>query len=361
METGLSTSIATSAVLLLSAAKPNVYLGALLLGLLPTFRPECLPWALCLSLGTTVLSPRKLRPWIAPTSAVILTIAPFLATCLYRLATFGNVSPLSVRAKPSDLEHGLIYTAASLLLLGLPLACLAPRLWTRCSRFTQLILAAFSVHCLAIVAVGGDWMPMSRLFMPVLPSLALALAEILDNASLGRALAALSLCLAGQGFVAYSVGLSASRVGKTRASWVEELGPRIVPSDVLACVDIGWVSAAHPGKIVDLAGVTDPWIAALPGGHTSKAIPTTLLSERGVSKLLLMLPKGYDSAAAWKEGYFARTVESRLARQPFVRDNFEWIGDVGKGEYRYGIFAFRGPKEPQPCVEPPAIPDHRQR
>jgi len=186
---------------------------------------------------------------------------------------------------------------------------------------------------------------MSRLFIPVLPGLVLPLAEILQQASLRRAILALTLCFAGQGFVAHRVGPDAAKVGQTRSYWIKTLAPLLKESDVVACVDIGWVSAAHSGKVVDLAGVTDPWIAALSGGHTSKALPSTLLSQRGVTRLLLLIPKGHDAVTAWREGHFARNVESRLSRQTFTRDNFELVGEVGTGDFRYAILTKREVRE----------------
>jgi hypothetical protein len=91
----------------------------------------------------------------------------------------------------------------------------------------------------------------------------------------------------------------------------------------VASVDIGWIGAVaspaaglRPGmplpgelsgrelQVVDLAGVTDPEVAYLPGGHTSKRLPPDFLERRSVDTLVLRrasvaaAPAASGSAAA---------------------------------------------------------------
>jgi hypothetical protein len=63
---------------------------------------------------------------------------------------------------------------------------------------------------------------------------------------------------------------------------VQSAKPQLIGSRVIAAVDVGWLGLAFDGKIVDLAGVSDPVIAKLPGGHTSKSISPGLFSGREV-------------------------------------------------------------------------------
>jgi hypothetical protein len=81
----------------------------------------------------------------------------------------------------------------------------------------------------------------------------------------------------------------------------------------IAALDIGWVGAATSASIVDLAGITDPRVAMLPGGHTSKRIDDALLRTRDVDALVLL------EATAPGTGY-AREVERRVALLPSVAD-----------------------------------------
>ena len=66
-------------------------------------------------------------------------------------------------------------------------------------------------------------------------------------------------------------------------------------SSSIATLDIGWTAAAFDGPIVDLAGLTDPNIAALPGGHTSKHVDTTMLLDRHVDTVIFWgTPRGVE-------------------------------------------------------------------
>ncbi|MDF3068109.1 MAG: putative rane protein, partial [Polyangiaceae bacterium] len=57
-----------------------------------------------------------------------------------------------------------------------------------------------------------------------------------------------------------------------------------------AALDVGWVGAVADFTVVDLAGVTDPRVALLRGGHTSKRIDDALLRSRDVDALVLLAP-----------------------------------------------------------------------
>ena len=91
---------------------------------------------------------------------------------------------------------------------------------------------------------------------------------------------------------------------------------------MIAALDIGWLGAATDATIVDLAGLTDPAIAVLPGGHTSKAIPASLLEARGVDALVLQVREGEARREPWTTSYFGRNVELRIARIPGMDEAF---------------------------------------
>ena len=78
---------------------------------------------------------------------------------------------------------------------------------------------------------------------------------------------------------------------------------------MVAALDIGWVSAATEATIVDLAGLTDPSIALLPGGHTSKRVDVPMLLDRGV-----------DAVLVYSE---MRAVEARFVRSDLFQARFE--------------------------------------
>ncbi len=301
------------------------------LGIASAFRPELLPFSLTLSVGCAFVSTRK-----SPSSQRILDVGkfsalallPFAITCLVRIVVFGSASPLALRAKPPNLQHGLIYATATLLIAGPPLAVLAPLAYRKLRAWPRWLLVAFIVHCLTCVAVGGDWMPMSRLFVPVLPILGIVFAHLsLQAAPWSNALRT-ALCLASQAFVLVSVGASARGVQADRDRLIEALQHQLRTEDVIASVDIGWVGTAHSGIVVDLAGVTDPHVAALAGGHTSKRVPAGFFDVRNVSHLIMLLPKSSQTSTfkVWEKCLFSRRVEVRICRM--MQDRFVIMSEV---------------------------------
>jgi hypothetical protein len=130
------------------------------------------------------------------------------------------------------------------------------------------------------------------------------------------------LCVAGQTFVFWRVGADASRVGADRMQLIESLRPHLRSTDVVAALDIGWVGASFDGTVVDLAGLTDPSIASLPGGHTSKAIPPMLLSERNPNRLVFWSAGQGAPEELWQQASFSRAVERKIANLPWAKERF---------------------------------------
>jgi hypothetical protein len=190
-------------------------------------------------------------------------------------------------------------------------------------------------------------MPLSRQVVPVLPTLVLVAAQLLDRpapsllvgrleqalgrrpsawparASTGVALVRRALALAGEVFVWVKVGSASARVGLDRTEVIDELRAPLAQAKVVAALDIGWVGAATEADIVDLAGITDPAVAVLPGGHTSKWVTPELLTTRGVDTLVLLLAPAETLATPWTDSGFARMVELRVADMPAMAREFE--------------------------------------
>jgi hypothetical protein len=113
--------------------------------------------------------------------------------------------------------------------------------------------------------------------------------------------------------LASAVGPVARRVGADRARLIELARTPLAGARSIAALDIGWLGAATTAGIVDLAGITDPRVAMLPGGHTSKRIDDALLRARNVDTLVLL-------EARSPEAGYAREVERRVALLPSVAD-----------------------------------------
>jgi hypothetical protein len=149
--------------------------------------------------------------------------------------------------------------------------------------------------------------------VPVLPSVVwvgaaiAARSSVLANALRIGAAAVCSLWLF------YKPGLSARGVAAERRALIDAARPVLSGARSIVALDIGWVGAATSATVVDLAGLTDPSIAMLPGGHTSKQIPEALLAARDVDAMVLLLERGQAPSEPWWESRFAFAVAQRVA------------------------------------------------
>ncbi|WP_438020689.1 hypothetical protein WMF18_17145 [Sorangium sp. So ce315] len=373
METGVVAALGALAVAL--PALGRALAGAACAGIAAALRPELLPFALVVALAAQAAPrregegeappgregeapgregeapgreaegdtpPRPSRPaWARALAALALAGAPFVAVALTRLAIFGRAAPLAALAKAPDAALGARYALACFLLTG-PVALVAPLAWRALPAWPRGLLAAVAVHFLAVAAAGGDWMPLSRLVVPALPAVVLAAAHVASAADARATALRIALALAGEIFVMARVGPTAARVGAERLRVVEELRGALAGAEVVAALDIGWLGAATSATLVDLAGVTDPAVAALPGGHTTKRIPGALLDARGVDALVLLLAEGQALASPWTASRFARGVEQRLARLPGAGEAFAPAAVSGVPHLRYVVLRRTG-------------------
>lgn len=306
METGVVTLLSTLA---LGRSRWSPLAAGVAAGL----RPELGAWALAVTLGPAWLEREKSeRPGLFVLRALGLGLGPLVLVAALRTAVFGQAYPLSVLAKPSDPTHGAFYALGALLHTG-PAFLLVARLssYRALSRASRTALFGALVHFGALVLVGGDWMPLYRLAVPVLPGLILAGCE-LNQASassfgrVARSFVALGVCLN----LAARLGPSAARVGEQRARLITESRDALAGARRIATLDVGWVGAATPAEVVDLAGVTDPRVARLPGGHTTKRLPEGFLDARGVDALVVLSER--PRTLPLSELAFVRGVEARL-------------------------------------------------
>jgi hypothetical protein len=300
METGLVMALGVGA---LCPGWP----GAAFAGSAAALRPELVPWAVTLAFGSALARGESLPQRVR---ALALAAVPALGVVLLRKVSFGSPTPLAVFAKPSDFEHGLRYALGSLLLSGPPYLLLAGAAWKRIAPVNWAILASLGVHGLVLLGIGGDWMPFWRLAMPVFPGV-LAVGVALAECSSARATAARLLLVLGCAALLHGAkGKETRAVRAERAQLIERASPLLAGAERVASVDIGWVAVAAEHQVVDLAGVTDPEVAYLSGGHTSKRLPLDFLTRRDVDALVLLLAP--DSPTAPGPGRFARQVDARV-------------------------------------------------
>jgi hypothetical protein len=332
METALATAIATSAVL--RSDRPR--LAALLAGLAATLRPEMAPWACTLAVAIAVIADGGVTRWV---EAGAIAIGPFALCAMVRTIAWGRPAPLALLAKPSDIEHGLAYAEAACVVTLAPVLVVAPFALARQPRALAIVLAAV-VHVASIVLVGGDWMAYARLMVPVVPSLVLAAALIAGNAHpLASAVRTLLAVAVGLWLILVQDGTGGRRVGADREALIAEARPLFegARASRVAALDIGWVSAATEADIIDLGGLTDPEIATLPGGQTSKRVDARFLLERAPDLLLVYAPDGLpaEGLGAWPDTA-TYAVEARLIRDEAILRHFNavaWLalGTSGKG------------------------------
>lgn len=303
METGV-------VVLLVTVALSTYRVAAFAAGIAAAWRPELVPFTVVLAVGRALAAERRPAPAVR---ALLVATLPALAVALCRKVVFGHAAPLAVWAKPSDAQHGLYYLAVCLLWTGVPLMIAAPRSLMKLDGSSRAVLAALFFHCLAVIAVGGDWMAFCRLFVPVLPAAFLLAAKLAHDAPPWSTLVRSGAATLISALLFVKQGPVARGVLEQRLSIIEAAGPALAGATRIATVDVGWVGAATEADVVDLAGVTDEYVARLPGGHTSKRLPPRFLANRRVDALVLLtsgIAEADLSTTPWD-----RTVEYRAARE----------------------------------------------
>lgn len=305
METGCVMGLSAAAVALRQLARPR--LAAVLLGVVAAWRPETVPFVFVLAVAQDVSGPER-------ATSLGIALGPAVAVALTRWAIFGRVVPLAAWAKTPVPILGMRYAVAAFIVLGAGAV-----LWPRLPRWGRGLQVAVLVHFLAVALAGGDWMPLGRLGVVVVPAVVLVLAERLAQPGWWRWLP-LALVLGAPIYTAARMGPRSAAVEGKREAIVAAARPSFAKSRVVATLDIGWVGAAHDGTIVDLAGVTDPTVAVLPGGHTSKEIPRSIIGGRDVDTIVLLAAG--ETAQPWFETRWSRWVEAHVAHLPEVTTSF---------------------------------------
>ncbi len=306
METGVVTLLATIAVC-------EGKWALLAAGLAAAWRPELLGWAVVLGVGKGWSGLETGR--IQRLSVALASVsAPFVLVAVVRVIVFGQAAPLSAIAKPTDLEQGMFYAAGAWLWTGFPWLLVSPSFNKLAPEF-RIIGAAALVHFACVGLVGGDWMALYRLVVPVLPSLVLLGAAVCEQSSWRGSLVRLALATAANAVLLARLGPVARNVVEQRTFLSEQAEPFLNAGGTVGTLDVGWVGAAAHGEIFDFAGVTDPEIARLCCGHHAKKIDRQLLEQRGVTTLVLLLAPKAQVASPWWQSEFDRFSENYVARQ----------------------------------------------
>ena len=216
----------------------------------------------------------RARRW----SLLALALAPLACWQVFRLAYFGRLVPITYSVKKLDflvdLRLGLEYLAESSAATGLVLAlALGLVALSRPGRAADPVLRAAtlaaSTFALYVVYVGGDFLPLARFFLPVLPLALLAGCEgFVALFAPGRALAGVALlgALAFESLQhAQRPFLLATHLG-SEPRWLA-LGSTIskaVPPDTrVALAPIGCFKWSSRLYVIDMLGLTNTHIATV--------------------------------------------------------------------------------------------------
>ena len=326
LETGAATLAMTCAANAALSAVPRAGSLGSAVAILAWLRPE-LAFACAALLGAATLRMGWRRVW----SAWAIPMVAVVSICLFRFWVKGSPVPMAWNAKAGSLRDGLFYATRAVPVLtgvtGIGLA-IAGAAWGQ-FRERARALAILS-HGAAVVLAGGDWMPGFRLWVPLFPQYAV-LAAVGTERLWRRGGAARVVC----GFallVACGVPLldltlripEWQRAGRSR----ETVGAVIVRdlrevAQRVALVDIGFFGYASGVATIDLAGLTDPAVAAFPGGHLKKRIPSQWLESQAPDAFLLHSELPPTAAPDGRLGRFVGfPVEQRVVRFGWVAEHF---------------------------------------
>ncbi|MET0385189.1 MAG: hypothetical protein ABW321_04480 [Polyangiales bacterium] len=335
LETGaamLAVSVAMSAALAHPQPRPYT-LGVALAGA-AWLRPELAPLALAL---LALVSVR--RGVLVALPAWLLALLGAAGVCAFRASIAGTIVPLSFHAKAGTWRDGWFYSMRALLvmtgLFGCGLAASGAWLGQTRDRWRAGLLL---VHAVSVALAGGDWMPGFRLFVPMFPQYAQLTAtgvvRLVQRGRTWRVVAGMGLCFAcGVPLVDLATRLPEWRAaGESRDRVGRELAERLrTESHRVALVDIGYLGYASGCEVVDLAGITDPEVAALRGGHLDKHVTSAWLRSRRPDTIVLHSSAPPTAAEDGRllalNGY---PVERRVARSEWITREFRVLAS-----YRY--------------------------
>ncbi len=302
METGLVMGLLTYGVLASG-------IGRACLGIAVGMRPELAAFVFAWALGQGICRCSARVFW----ESMVLGGFGLPLVLGLRFFLFGSPSPLALLAKPADLASGLSYVFGVLAFSGPFWLWVGPG-YRRLPHQARVFVVATLAHLVALALVGGDWMALYRLAAPVLPVVLMVGCHLAQARGwLANVLPCVG-AIAAIGVLGYHVLLPARHIVEQRQRLITEARPMLAGRHAVATVDVGWVGAASRAEILDLAGVTEPEVARLSGGHTSKRIPFELLERRRVDTFVLLLKPGANLVTPFWQSAFARVVETRVAQ-----------------------------------------------
>ena len=163
-------------------------------------------------------------------------------------------------------------------------------------------------------------MPLWRLALPAVPAVLWVANSLHAVRGTAWRRAATAAALAAATLIGWKVRFPGRHVMLARQSLIRDASPLLQDAHLVAGLDIGWLGVATSSDIMDLAGITDPRVASLPGGHTTKKIPNSWFDFHKPDMLVLLTAPGEKLAPIWWQTLFARGVENRTSKLDYWRD-----------------------------------------
>ena len=349
--------------------RPRPALAAILLAAATLARPEGLLIALAVATGAALPARRRLV-FLGVLAAALL---PWL---VWRTAYYGDLLPNTFHAKvglnAAQVGRGVRYLLAFLVECGSWTIASIALGSTRARRdpAARLLLAVTAPYLVYIVAVGGDFMPMYRFFVPIAGLLAVLLVAGVDalleaRAPAARAASAWTAALV----IAWSLACSWPAFAGASFEYVRqdqrevETWRRIgrwfrdhaAPGDSIALVPVGAVPFYSGLETIDLLGLNDRTIARSPVAHPGTAPAghersnADYVLARGPTYILLgtyaLTPDPPDASSVLPLYYQA---EKEITDAPAFRSAYR----PRAGRCRGGYFAFYERRAAAPAVAP---------
>jgi hypothetical protein len=300
METSLFTMLILLSLFLITKEElsPMHLVPLSLVLLLATLtRPE---GALFFTLSVLLVFVRTIRNdfrscFIRLASVTLPFLLLFIPYFMWRYSYYGFLLPNTYYAKvgghgpgiAGGAEYALRFLKNAPWIVVVPLSLVV--LWRERARL-YFVLATTVLYALYVAAVGGDWMPLYRFFVPILPWLAMCLglfaAWLLGRINARRQSAASKLAVVLVTFLALFVlnshALYRSAYRKTDATRQlnsrfvaigKYLGENYSPDTEAAVFPVGAISYYSDLKIIDMHGLSDVHIAHLDEPNYGESAP----------------------------------------------------------------------------------------
>ncbi len=206
---------------------------------------------------------------------------------LHRWTTYGSLVPNTFSAKPPDPAAGIEYFGAALLYgcggFGLLAIARLPR--SGALRGLGMVMLALVVGA---VWSGGDWMPGARRLTLPLLWLAVSAGVAIALRPRGRSVGACAVAAWLAGNLGGAVtGWDSMKQAPHRASIVARAASDTHAIQTVALADVGVFGWEFDRSVLDLVGLTDAHIAALPGEHGAKEWDEAYFRSRSPELVLI--------------------------------------------------------------------------